>query len=263
MANKEQQVKNTFIYLLPIIIGNLLPFITIPIFTRILTPEDYGILALAQIYAIFAAGVAHFGMTAAYERDFFEYRSDHLKTAQLLYSVLLFVILNFLVVATLTYVYKGTLAKLIIGSEEHHNILFWAFCAQFFSSINYYYLTYFKNKERAKDFVTYTIAGSAINLVVSLFLVAYLRIGVIGIVYAQLCYGMMIFSILNYRFSRTFTFSVDRGIFGKALRIGYPLTPRLLVSIVSRQVDKYLIGVLVSLGVVIKGSRLPIIMGSR
>ena len=77
---------------------------------------------------------------------------------------------------------------------------------------------------------------------------AYLRIGVIGIVYAQLCYGVMIFSILNYRFSRTFTFSVNRGIFGKALRIGYPLTPRLLVGIVSKQVDKYLIGVLVSLG---------------
>ncbi len=248
MANKEQQIKNTILYLLPIITGNLLPFITIPIFTRILTPEDYGILALAQIYAMFAAGVANFGMTAGYERDFFEYRSDQLKTGKLLYSVLLFVILNFLFLAIVTYVYRGTLSRLIIGSEEHQNILFWAFCAQFFSSISYYYLTYFKNEEKPKDFVIYTIAGSAINLCVSLFLVAYLRIGVIGIVYAQLSYGMVIFGILSYKFSRVFTFSVDRNIFVKALRIGYPLTPRLLVGIVSRQVDKYLIGLLASLG---------------
>lgn len=248
MSNKEQQIRNSFLYLLPVIIGNVLPFITIPIFTRILTPEDYGILALAQIYAIFAAGLANCGMTAAYERDFFEYRSDRLKTAQLLYSVLLFVMVNFLLLATLTYVYKGTLSKLIIGSEEYEHILFWAFCAQFFSSISYYYLTYFKNEEKAKDFITYTIVGSAINLFVSLFLVVQLRIGVIGIVYAQLCYGIVIFGILTFKFGRSFTFSVDRGVFIKALRIGYPLTPRLLVGIVGRQVDKYMIGLLGSLG---------------
>ncbi|MBW1716346.1 MAG: oligosaccharide flippase family protein [Deltaproteobacteria bacterium] len=44
--NKEQQVKNSFIYLLPIIASNIFPFVTIPIFTRILTRDDYGVLLM-------------------------------------------------------------------------------------------------------------------------------------------------------------------------------------------------------------------------
>ena len=248
MANKEQQIKNSFLYLLPTITTALLPFITIPIFTRILTKEDYGVLALAQVYAIFANGLANFGMTAAYDRDYFQYRGNRLKTAQLLYSILLFVMLNFLFLGGLTYLFRGTLSELIIGSVEHGNILFWAFCAQFFYSVTYYYLTYFKNSETARNVVLYTIAGTLINLIISLFLVAYLRIGVIGLIYAQLCSGATIFGILSYKFTASLPPSFDKAIFNESLRIAYPLTPRVFLGVIGTQFDKYMIGLLASVG---------------
>ncbi len=106
MANKEQQIKNSFIYLLPIIAGSILPFVSLFIFTRILTREDYGVLALAQVYAVFVSGLANFGMTAAYDRNYFQYRSNPLETAKLLYSILLFVTLNFIFLAGLTFVFR-------------------------------------------------------------------------------------------------------------------------------------------------------------
>lgn len=56
LVDKEQQVKNSFIYLLPVISSFLL-FIAIPIFTRILSKEDYGIVVMAQVYAIFINGL--------------------------------------------------------------------------------------------------------------------------------------------------------------------------------------------------------------
>lgn len=248
MANKEQQIKNSFIYLLPIIIGNVLPFFTIPIFTRILTPEDYGVLALAYVYAIFVSGIGNFGMTVVYDRNYFQYRSNRLDAAKLLYSTLLFVILNFLFLAGLTYLFRGTLSKLIIGSVEHGNILFWAFCAQFFVGVNYYYLTYFKNSETAKDFTFYTIAISLVNFIISLFLVAYLRIGVIGLVYAQLCSGLIIFGMLSYKFTTILTPSLSKTIFIESLKISYPLTPLIFFGVIGSQFDKYMIGLLASVG---------------
>jgi len=248
MADKEQQIKNSFIYLLPIIISNLLPFITLPIFTRILTREDYGVLALAQVYAIFVTGLANFGMTVSYDRNYFQYRGNRLETANLLYSTLLFVILSFLFFASLTYLFKGTFSKLIIGSAEHANILFWAFCAQFFSSVNYYYLAYFKNSETAKKFVVYTIAGSLITIIISLYLIVYLRIGVIGMVYAQLCSGTLVFAILTYKFTNIFPITFSKPIFVESLKISYPLTPRIFLGVIGSQFDKYMIGLLASAG---------------
>jgi len=248
MINKEQQIKNSVLYLLPTITTSLLPFITIPVFTRILTKEDYGVLALAHVYAIFVNGLANFGMTAAYERDYFQFRGDRLETAQLLYSILLFVMLNFLLIALSTYLFRETLSKLIIGSVGQGNILFWAFCAQFFYSVNYYYLTYFKNSETARNFVVYTIVGTLINLIISLLLVAYLRIGVIGLIYAQLCAGATVFGILSYKFTASLPFSLSIPILSKSLRIAYPLTPRIFLGVIGTQFDKYMIGLLASVG---------------
>jgi len=70
MTNKEKQIKNSFIYLLPVIAQSLITILTFSIFTRILTKEDYGVLALAQIYAIFVNGIATFGLIKGYERNF-------------------------------------------------------------------------------------------------------------------------------------------------------------------------------------------------
>ncbi|MFQ5685283.1 MAG: lipopolysaccharide biosynthesis protein [Candidatus Scalindua sp.] len=247
LVNKEQQVKNGFIYLLPVI-SSILPFIAIPIFTRILSKEDYGVLALAQVYAIFISGLANFGMTAAYDRNFFQYRHNRQETAQLLYSALLFVVLNFSLLAGLTFIFNETMSRLVIGSTEHVKLLFWACCAQFFSSISYYYLTYFKNSEMAHKFTFYTITSSLINLAISLILVAYLRIGVIGLVYAQLCTGIIVFSILTYKFMATLTPSLNKTVFFESLKISYPLTPRIFFGIISSQFDKYMVGHLASIG---------------
>ena len=248
MINKEQQIKNSFIYLLPIIAGSMLPFVSLSIFTRILTREDYGVLALAQVYAVFVSGLANFGMMAAYDRNYFQYRSNRLETAKLLYSTLLFVILNFFFLACLTFVFREALSKLVIGSVEHGNILFWAFCAQFFTGASYYYLAYFKNSETAKDFAVYTIALSIINLIISVLLVAYLRIGVIGLVYAQLCSGAIIFSVLSYKFTVILKPSFSKSIFVESLKISYPLTPRIFFGVISTQFDKYMIGLLATVG---------------
>jgi O-antigen/teichoic acid export membrane protein len=248
VTSKEQQVRNSFIYLLPLIVSSIFPFIALPIFTRILTKEEYGILALAHIYAILVSGFANFGMTASYDRNYFKYRDDNSKAAQLLFSTLSFVISNFLVLATLTYFLRGEFAKLIIGNARYGNILFWAYCAQFFSTISYYYYSYFKNSEIAKSFVTYTIAGSIINFAISLFLVAYMKTGVIGIIYAQLISGIIIFCFLSYKFTSMTPFSLNRTILLDSLKISYPLTPTIFFGVIGTQFDKYMIGLLTSLG---------------
>lgn len=248
MTGKEQQIKNSFIFLLPTITSSLFFFISTPIFTRILNKEDYGVLALAQVYAIFLSGLANFGMTAAYERNYFQFRNNPKETAQLLYSSLLFVSVNCILFASITYIFRGSISKIIIGADGYGDLLFWSCCALFLTNISYYYLSYFTNSERAKDVVFYTIGGSIINLSFSLFMVAYLRIGVIGIVFAQLCSGALISCMLSYKFAKMLKPSLSKKIFIESLKISYPLTPKVLFSVIDTQFDKYMVARLASIG---------------
>jgi O-antigen/teichoic acid export membrane protein len=247
MATKEQQIKNSFIYLLPVGLANLIPLITLPIFTRVLTKEDYGIFALAQIYAIFANGLVNFGLPIGYERNFFQYR-DREKASELLYSTLLFVITSFLICAFLTYLFRSPFSKWIIGSSDHANLLFWAFFSAGIVSLKSYYLIYFKNTEDAKSLVWYNIGESFMGVVLSLFLVVYLRVGVIGLVWGQLFGSLFVFSVLVVKFVKLFPVSFNWPILKESLKLSYPLTPRIFFGVIGNQFDKYMIRLLASVG---------------
>ena len=69
----------------------------IPIVTRILTVKDFGIYALGIVYTTFISGIANFGLTIGYERNFFENKESMEKQGALLFSVLSFVVINFFI----------------------------------------------------------------------------------------------------------------------------------------------------------------------
>lgn len=247
MASKEQQIRNASIYMLPVIIGNLLPLLALPILTRILTKEDFGVWALAQAYAIFVSGVANFGLTIGYERNFFEHQEIR-KVAGLLYSTLLFVIIAFIICGIITYLFKKEFSRLIIGSSDHADILFWSYCSTGFVGLKTYYLTYFKNTENAKNFAWYTIDESVIGVLCSLFLVAYLRVGVIGLVWGQLFASCIVFAVLSFKFVRFLPVCFDLEALKASLKLSWPLTPRIFFGIIGNQFDKYMIGLLNTVG---------------
>lgn len=247
LTDKEQQIKHSLIYLMPVIIGNLIPIITMPIFTRILTKEDYGVLALAQVYAIFMSGLSNFGLTVSFERNFFQYKESK-KIFQLLYSTLIFVICIFSIIILLTYLFKTHLARWVIGSSEHAGLLFLSTCATGIMGLKTYYLTYFKNDGNAKSFVWYTVGENILNIVLSLFMVVYLRIGVYGLVFGQLASSLVIFIILSLSFLKLYPASFNWLLLRDALKLSFPLTPKIFFGIIGGQFDKYMIGLMGSIG---------------
>jgi O-antigen/teichoic acid export membrane protein len=249
MATKEQQIKNGFTYLLPIVVGNLIPIVTLPILTRILSKEDYGVLALCQVYAVFLTGICNFGLVLVYERDFFQHR-DPQRAAELLYSLQLFALATSLLGGAGTYLFRGLIAQKIAGASSYGNLLFLSYCAQTVINLKLYYLTYFKNTENARSYTWYTIDETLIGSTSSLLLVAYFRVGVIGIVYGQLIASSVVFLLLSVRFLRVLRLTFHAKLLRDSLRLSYPLTPRLFLGVVGSQFDKYMLGLMNTIGAV-------------
>lgn len=227
---------------------SFIPMITLPIFTRILTKEDYGVLALALVYAVFLNGLTHLGLRVGFERNYFQYKGERLKTAQLLFSILVFVFSNFILLSVITFSFKEKLSTLVIQSPVHGDVLFWSYCSQFFYTAFHYYLIYFKNAEAAKHYSFYILLYSLLNLIFSIYFVAFLRIGVIGIVHGQLFSSLLMFVILSYRFFRVLPCSFNKDALLSALKVSYPLTPKIFSGVLGTQSDKYLVGLLASVG---------------
>ena len=243
MVNKERQIKNSLIYISPKIVTGFLPVITLPIFTRILTINDYGVYALAEIYAIFLSGIVNFGLTASYERNFFQC-TDKKKSAELLYSTLAFVLVVFSVAVAATYIFKRPIARALIGSAEYGSLLFCVFMSTVVMSFKQYFLIYFKNTERAKDFVVYTMDETLLGVAASLFFVVYMRAGIIGLAWGQFFASFVILSFLCMRFLKVMPICFDWEVLKDSLKISLPLTPRIFMGVISTQFNKYILKLL-------------------
>ena len=246
-SGKRQQVTNAGLYMLPLLIGNLVPIITLPIFTRLLSAEDFGALALANAYAVIVAGVAGAGLPIAYERNFFEHRDGRRRFA-LLYSVVAFATASFVVCGVATWSFRKPITAWLIGDAAYEQVLVWSFWSAAVVAVKGYYLTCLRNGEEARAFSSYTIAERLLAALLTLVLVAWARLGVIGLVAGQLLASAAVLVLIVARFARQGALSFDRRLLSESLKLGFPLMPRILFGVVGNNFDKYLIGQIASLG---------------
>lgn len=245
--DKSIQIRSSTLYLLPVIVTNALPIITLPVFTRILTVEEYGAYALALVYAIFLNGICNFGLGIVYERNFFEFTS-HRDKSGLFYSILLFVLSTIAFAAFITFIFKKNLASIIIGDSSYDYLLFYAFCGVSLMNFKQYFLTYFKNTQDVKNYVVYMIIESVILTAFSLFLIVFLEVGVIGLPLGQFFASGLICLILFVKFTSFLPFRTNWSLLRNSLKLSFPLTPRIFLGVIGTQFDKYMLGILGALG---------------
>jgi O-antigen/teichoic acid export membrane protein len=247
--NKKKDIKNGVTYFIPLFVKNVFPFITLPIFTRILSPEEYGLLGLSIVYTTFITGIANFGMTLSFERNYFQYKKEPKKQTQLLFSSILFVMGNFLLLLVITYLFLVPLSTFFLKTAEYKWIFLGVFVGFFFySTINQFYFILLKNEGKAGIFSLFNIYLSLIYVIVSVYLVAFAKVGVWGIIIAQFAAGGIVFSILSIKFIQKLGFSLNRPLLLESLKLSYPLTPRLFLGVLGAQFDTYMVGLLATLG---------------
>lgn len=247
MSNAPQQITNTGLYLLPIVIGNLVPLITLPIFTRLLSAEDFGAWALANSYSAVLGGLAAVGLPLTYDRNFFEHR-DGPTRPQLLYSVIAFSLLSFALCGAATWLFRAPLTAWLIGEARYQNVLVMSFAATAVAGVKGYYFTYLKNTEQAGMHSAYTIGERFLSAALTVVLVAWAGIGVIGLVVGQLLATLVVVLGVGWRIGRSNPLGFNASLLADALKLGLPLMPRVLFGVVGNNVDKYLIGQVASLG---------------
>jgi O-antigen/teichoic acid export membrane protein len=249
MTADGQEVRNSAWYLLPVILAGAIPLLTLPVYTRLLPPDQYGAWAMAMAYALVVTGVAHLGLTFGYERNFFEHRAPD-ASARLLYSTVLLVGLLLLGLGLLTWVGRHRLSSLLTGSPTHGRLIVCTFCAQAVMSLKIYYLIFFRNTGQARAHAWYSMDELVGATVLGVVFVAWLRLGVIGIPLGQLVASLAILLALTGRFLRTLPLGFSTRMLREELAISYPLAPRALLGLAGQQLDKYLLATLGTLGAV-------------
>jgi O-antigen/teichoic acid export membrane protein len=235
-------------YMLPSLVGMAVPFVTLPIMTRWLTPTDYGIVAVGQIAAGMFAGLASMGVLTGVERYYFEAEHDRRRLSALLYSSWAVIGIGAMVWTLVFAAVAERISTFLLGAPHFAALIFAQCLTAIVASVGAIQNVHFRNAGRASDFMRANVTAALLESASALVGVVVLDLGVWGLVGGPLVARTLVVGGWSLRIARELPPRFEAAAGRKALAIGAPLMPRLVVGTIEGGLDRFLLGWLSSLG---------------
>jgi O-antigen/teichoic acid export membrane protein len=230
--------KHSAIYGFGGLVQRILAVLLLPIYTRYLSPADYGIvetlIALTTVLVI----TLRLGITNAFFRFYFD-RPDPGHRRLVLRTSFWFT----MAMATLGLVvgaaFSREISSVLFGSADEAEVVVAAFVG-LWAQMNYEQLTsLFRVEERSVAYVTASLANVALTIGATLALVVALDAGPLGVVVGNFTGTLLVYAALvGYR-REQLGLQFDRGLFREMNRFGMPLVPSALLLWVTNFSDRF------------------------
>ncbi|MFQ5786441.1 MAG: oligosaccharide flippase family protein [Thermodesulfobacteriota bacterium] len=250
MALSETHIRNIFIYTLPKFVSYGLHLITLPILTRILTPEDFGVITLSMAFPTIIVGIVTAGFTNSVPRYFFEYRKDRRKLNALYFSIQLYLFLMLIASTAFVYLTKDYLSSLVTGKTDYGFAVLIAYIAIYLGQINLVYLRIYQNMEKAVQHSSFVILQAVTSVAMSLLLVWYFRLSYMGMLYGSFIGALVACITMFVCFNKQVYVDFSRKVLLENIKYGLQVVPKSFTGFINRFFDKYMLNAMLSMSVV-------------
>lgn len=204
-----------------------LAFILIPLYTRYLTPSDYGIIEVVKAVANGLAIVCALGLNGALTRFYFEHQ-DAGERARFLGTTAMALVGNaFLVVCLLDRTGEGWFERLFadIPFDPYGRLVIWTV---FLTSCSTIALVLYRVREEPGKYVGFQIAQSLLGFGLIIYFVAVKQNGALGKLQGELFAGLLLAGLAAYLIRPYVRLSWSWTEAKQPLKFGAPLVPHLI-----------------------------------
>jgi len=216
------------IYFIANLLTKALSFLLLPVYTRYLTPEDYGIIGLSQAFIQLLLTATQLGLLDAVARLYFRYYHDSDKLRSYLTSVMAILAAFSLCVSLGMTVAHKPLSMAIFnrpGLDAYLLLVLWAVPLTQIIELSQAVLV---ASERPIAFSTIYSGRLFATEFFSILFIVIMRQGAWGSLKADLFAATLIAMVALALFRRYFAPAFNRAYVGESLRFGLPLVPGLL-----------------------------------
>lgn len=238
--------RNVAIYGLGDVATSIVSFLLLPVYVRYLTPEDYGVIALLLSVEVVSKIVFRWGVDASFMRLYFDCPDEAAR--QRLASTIFW----FLAAVNGTLLVAGLAAAPAISThlfstERHTTVLRLTLVNTFV--VGFYFLPFhvLRIAGRSPQFIALSFARSLSTLLARLLLVVGAKLGVLGVVLADLVVTAGFTLVLARWFAPLLRPVFSRGVLREVLAFGLPRVPHGVAHQVIAVADRYLLTLFVSL----------------
>lgn len=231
------------------VLQKALPFITLPIITKMLpNTSSYGIADMFNLIISFGSAVAILGMYDAIFREFFEDKENKKYQREVTSTGLNIVLISSIVILVLILLLNKQLSFYLFEDIKYKKLIILSGIGILISSLNSIIIAPTRMRNQRKIFFITGISFPLIGFLITYFCIK------IGYTYEALIYGtilmnsisLVVFFLLNHKdFSlKIFNKKVARELF----KIGIPLVPTFLIYWVFNSMDRVMINKMIGSG---------------
>ena len=233
-------VSGAGVYLTATLINASIPFLLLPVLTRYLTPEEYGMVAVFQVWCSLLAVICGLNTYGAATRKYYDYDEPDKYMGDYISACVTILVISAIIVTVLLLPFLGMLSELLGLSEG------WVLAGVVFAVGNFIVqlrLRQWQVRKKPVRYGQFQISQSAMNAGLSLFLVIVFTMGVdgrlIGVTLAMLLFGCM-GALLLWR-GKLLVFGWQPRLMRDALSFSVPLLPHFAGSFLLLTVDRAVI----------------------
>jgi O-antigen/teichoic acid export membrane protein len=221
--NKEltRLVKHSGIYGLGTALSKSVGFIMIPVYTRFLTPKDYGILELLDLALFVSTTFAAMGIYGAIFRFYAAYESEKDKK-EVIATALLYSSTASLLVGLALICWGFPIAGVLLGNTSLGPLVRIVGCTFFFSNLTEAPMAYWRAQGRTTLFVCVGLVRTLTAATSLAFFLAILKMGIRGALYANLVTNIVWGVTLSGIVLASVPWRISKEKLTKMLRYGLP-----------------------------------------
>ena len=232
----KQLSAQSAIYGLGSLFNTVLGFVLIPLYTRYLSPADYGVYSLMVIIAQVATTVAAMGMASAMFREVIYHEADE---TEVISTTINFLVIEALVFFVALMVIAPQLAGTLLGSEEYTTLVRLLFVGSLLSMTDLVVMAALRIRTQPALYSTLVVTKFAAGIFFNILFIVVLQQGLAGLIYTRLAQGILSTTINVVILSRNWHPRISWTILRRMLNYGVPIMPVAIASIALTSSDRY------------------------
>ncbi|HTB99838.1 MAG TPA: oligosaccharide flippase family protein [Ferruginibacter sp.] len=232
-------VNNTLIYSIGNLITALSAFILLPIYTKYLSIEDFGIVSSMQTLSAILVIIVSLALERSIFRIYYDYKSEDEKR-RFLGTIFIGLLFIGVISVSILFLFKKYIDQ-IFPSVPFSPYYSYTILNTFILSIINFAQTISQVKQDAKRFIITSLALFFLTAFVNLFFIINRHQGAIGIITGSLIAGAIVVLFVLYYIVRGINFSFDISKFRAAIKFSLPMLPTLLSAWVMNVSDRVFI----------------------
>lgn len=232
--------KDSAIYAIPSIISRGMSLFLVPLYTRVLSPSDYGSLDLLMVFA----GIVNLTIALEVSQGLARfYTEEKILERKNLYasSAFWFTIFVYLIFSIIAIFYSNSLSYLVLGKEGLTSVFEIGIVYISINGIFYLIQNQFRWELKSKEYAIVSLVTSIVTAIVSIWFAYYLKYGLIGLLLGMLSGSLVatIFGIIWLR--KSFQFRFQFRYLKEMLAFSSPLVLSGMAVWLSQYIDRIMI----------------------